>query len=241
MAILQVSADGSIWIRGAAATVLVLHVAGGLVGIASGAAALAFRKGSPAHRWAGRAFFVAMLTMSGSAAAVAPLMHRPLETLMGLFTFYLVATGWAAIRHRDERFGRFELGAFAVALGLVTANLAFAWQAANEPTGHLGGYPSWGYLILAAIVSVAAASDFGMFLRGDLAGRRRIARHLSRMGFAMLIATSSFFLGQQKVFAPSMRGSPIFFVPVLAVLVLLVFWVIRVRFTNRYNRRAAPT
>lgn len=62
---------------------------------------------------------------------------------------------------------------------------------------------------------------------------QRIARHLWRMCLAMLIATTSFFLGQQKVFPDSLRGSSVLFVPVLVVLAVMIFWMIRVRLRNR--------
>jgi hypothetical protein len=54
------------------------------------------------------------------------------------------------------------------------------------------------------------------------------------MCFALFIAAGSFFLGQQQVFPASVRGSPLLFVPVLAVLALMIFWVCRVRFTSAY-------
>ena len=50
------------------------------------------------------------------------------------------------------------------------------------------------------------------------------------MCFGLFIATGSFFLGQQKVMPEWMRGSPLLFVPVVLVLGLMVFWLLRVRF-----------
>jgi len=69
-------------------------------------------------------------------------------------------------------------------------------------------------------------------------GARRIARHLSRMCFAMFIATGSFFLGQAKVLPESMRIFPLLAVPVVLVLLLMVYWWVRVSFTKRVPQRA---
>jgi hypothetical protein len=55
------------------------------------------------------------------------------------------------------------------------------------------------------------------------------------MWAALLIAALSFFLGQQQVFPPSVRGSPLLFVPKIAVVGVMIFWVVRVRFTNRFK------
>ncbi len=81
-----------------------------------------------------------------------------------------------------------------------------------------------------------------MIRRGGISGNPRIARHLWRMCAALFIATGSFFLGQQKVMPEWMQGSPLLFVPALAPLVLMIFWLIRIRFTGRYARpkRAEP-
>jgi len=76
-----------------------------------------------------------------------------------------------------------------------------------------------------------------MIVRG-ISGKRRIARHLWRMCFGWFIATGSFFLGQQQVFPAWLRGSPALLVPALLPLVLLVFWMIRVRFTSMYKKMA---
>jgi hypothetical protein len=74
-----------------------------------------------------------------------------------------------------------------------------------------------------------------MMARG-LQGARRIARHLWRMCFALFIAAGSFFLGQAQVFPEPIRKSGLLPIPVLLVLLLMFFWLVRVRFTQRYRR-----
>jgi hypothetical protein len=49
------------------------------------------------------------------------------------------------------------------------------------------------------------------------------------MCFALFFATAFFFLGQQKVMPVFVRGSPILFVPALAPLVSMTFWLARIR------------
>jgi hypothetical protein len=85
-----------------------------------------------------------------------------------------------------------------------------------------------------------------MILRGGISGSARIARHLWRMSAALTIASGSFFLGQQRIMPAYMRGSPWLFVPVFAPLLLMVFWLIRVRLVPRFKsprfqrRRTVP-
>jgi hypothetical protein len=92
----------------------------------------------------------------------------------------------------------------------------------------------------ARIAAIAAFSDLRVIRRGGIAGAPRIARHLWRMCVALLIASLSFFLGQQKVMPAFMRGSPLLFIPEITVLVLMIFWLFRVRMGRR-NKRSEAT
>jgi hypothetical protein len=83
--------------------------------------------------------------------------------------------------------------------------------------------------VFGGIAALGAIMDVRMLRQGGLRGTPRLTRHLWRMGTALLIATLSFFLGQQKVFPVALRGSPILFLPVIAVLGSLVYWFSRVR------------
>jgi hypothetical protein len=93
-------------------------------------------------------------------------------------------------------------------------------------------------LFLGSVMLLASVGDLRMLLRGSIAGTQRVARHLWRMCFGWFIATGSFFLGQQQVFPAAIRKTNLLIVPAILPLILLVFWLIRVRFTNAYRRRA---
>ena len=94
--------------------------------------------------------------------------------------------------------------------------------------------------VFAIVGAIAAAGDLKMILRGGLSGSARIARHLWRMSAALTIASGSFFLGQQGIMPAFMRGSPWLFVPVIAPLLLMVFWLIRVRLTPWFKSPRFP-
>jgi hypothetical protein len=80
-----------------------------------------------------------------------------------------------------------------------------------------------------------------MLVRGGVFGLQRISRHLWRMCFGLFIATGSFFLGQgSKVFPASVLKTGVLLVPAVLPLLLLIFWMIRVRFTNAYKRMSMP-
>jgi uncharacterized membrane protein len=230
--ILELGEGSSGLARGAAALLLSVHITAGLVGIVSGATALLFRKGSHLHRKAGNWFFIAMLTMSAIGACIAPFLPDRTSSVAGAFAFYLVVTAWITVRRKAGSVGHIELGALLFALGIAATGLALGLSAANSPTHLLDGKPFQGAFVFAAAAALAAAGDLRLILRGGISGVQRIARHLWRMCVALFIATGSFFLGQPKVFPASVRGSFILFVPEIAVLGLLIFWLIRVRFRH---------
>ena len=220
--------------------VIAIHVLFGGLALGAGAAALALRKGSPLHGRAGTIFFGAMLVMTGTGALVAAFLPERGTAVIGLFTAYLVATSWATARRRNGRAGAFELAGLAVALACAGLMLTFALQAAASPTGLIDSLPAAAHYPFAVVATLAAAFDLNFILRGALSPQQRIARHLWRMCAALIIASASFFLGQQDEFPASWRGAFIWFIPPLAVTAAMIFWIARVRFSKAYRRTASP-
>ncbi len=242
MNLLHVPAGSPWWLFAAANLILFLHVAGGSVGIVSGFVALLSRKGGRVHRVAGTVFFVSMLVMATIGAGASPFLPVPEmpNVFAGILVIYLVTTSLAAVRRKDGGIGRFEKGGLAVALGVVAAGVVYILMARNSPTGTIGKTPPQAFFVFAIVGAIAAAGDLKVILRGGISGAARIARHLWRMCIALTIASGSFFLGQQKVMPVWMQGSPWLFVPVFAPLLLMVFWLIRVRLGNRFKHGRVP-
>ena len=233
MSHLPISPDAPAIVRAAVTGVLVLHIGAGLTGIASGAAAVALRKGGRSHRLAGNIFFVAMLIMSGIGAVVSPMLDDPISASMGAFAFYLVATGWMTVIRPAGQVGRLEVGTLLVGLGAAGSLLTLGSLAAGQPNGMIGGQPAAIGFVFGGLAAFAVALDARMMLRGGVTGVQRIARHLWRLCFALFIASGSFFLGQPQVFPAPLRGSPLLIFLGVAPLGALIFWLFRVR------RRAA--
>jgi len=102
------------------------------------------------------------------------------------------------------------------------------------------GVPLGMYFFMGSVMLLAAAGDIRMLARGGVFGTKRIVRHLWRMCFGLFIATGSFFLGQQQVFPAFIRKTNVLFVPAILPLLLLIFWLFRVRFTNAYKGKSTP-
>ncbi len=210
--------------------ILIFHICGGVVGVLSGAAAMSFRKGTRRHRVAGNVFFVAMLVMGSSAAYLG-------NVVGGLLACYLVATAWLTARRREGETSIFDWAAFMFTLAVGILIMTHVVRLVTGAVAPTPGVPIGMIFLLGFVALLAAAGDLRMLVRGGVFGRQRIVRHLWRMCFSFFIATGSFFLGQQQVFPKAWRGAAVWFVPALLPLAVMIFWLIRVRFTNAFRGR----
>jgi len=218
---------------------LAFHISAGVLAMFAGAFAVSFRKGSTWHARAGNVFVASMLSMAAAASVLAYMKHQPNNVFGGMLTIYLVATAWATVRRRDGETGILDWVGFLFAstIGVLGVFHGFQKMTGREPVDP--GTFAFMQLFMSSVILLAGLGDLRMLVRG-ISGRRRIARHLWRMCFGWFIATGSFFLGQQQVFPVWLRGSPALLVAALLPLVLLVVWMIRIRFTGAYKRMTTP-
>jgi hypothetical protein len=110
---------------------------------------------------------------------------------------------------------------------------------------------------MGSVCLLAAGGDVRMLLRGGVFGAQRIARHLWRMCFGLFIAAGSFFLGPSnrplrllssvgigRHLPAALFSLNLYLILSVLPLILLVFWLIRVRWSNAYKGtppQLAPT
>ncbi|HEX8572206.1 MAG TPA: hypothetical protein VF759_05595 [Allosphingosinicella sp.] len=210
--------------------VMWIHIAGGMIALATGAAAAAARKGGSLHASAGIGFCVSMLVLGVTAAMLEPFRTPPGSPIGGIIVCYFVATAWVTARRRDGVPRLFEKLACAFAL---LAAAATAWGGFTGATTPAGSGPVFAF---AATCLLAGLGDLNFILRGRLSAKQRISRHLWRICVAFFIATGSFFLGQQDALPQSVRGSPFLFVLAFAPFGLMAFWLVRIRFPKAFAR-----
>lgn len=217
--------------------ILIFHISGGVIAMLAGTAAMLFRKGSDRHRTAGDVFVISMLSMATAATCLAFMKHQTGNVFGGILTIYMVATAWAAGRRTNAGLGipGWAGFLFALAIGVLGVLHGVAKITGRAPSD---GAPGGMDLFMGSVMLLAAAGDLRMLVNCGVAGTQRVARHLWRMCFGWFIATGSFFMGQQQVFPEAVRKTNLLIVPAILPLILLVFWLIRVRFTNGYGKRS---
>ena len=214
---------------------LPIHIAAGGLALALGAVARLVQKGGPTHRRSGLLFVFAMVVMAATAAILGTVVG-------GSMTLYFVGTALTTVRPASSWTRRINAAALTTAIALALLSIAGGVKAVNSPGLSPGGVPfrTIGVmsLILAAVLLLAAAGDMRIMRFGLPRGRPRLARHLWRMCFALLIAAGSFFSIRERVAtilpAPFTTG-PMRALPILLVLGAMFYWLWRVR-----GRRTLP-
>ena len=227
-----------------ATSLLPVHILAGALGIVSGFVALFAAKGARLHRRSGMTFVYVMLVMSASGAFLAYVRDSRLSVIAGVLTFYLVTTGLRAVMRRPQDSRWMDIAAMVVAfaVGLTGITIGVHAMRIHET---LDGLPAVPAVVFGTVALFGALGDAWMVTRG-IHGAKRIARHLWRLCFALLIATSSFFLGQAKVIPAPLRITWLLRLPVVLVLVLMLYWLARVlsgrwRFRGgSYSAASAP-
>jgi hypothetical protein len=232
---------------------LIVHICGGTLGLLSGTAAMTFRKGSPRHVLAGKIFVASMLTMGVFAVYLAVTRHQPNNIGGGILTVYLIGTAWLTARRKDGETSRVDWVLFLVPLVLGILTWKNGIKVVRSGASSQDGVPVGMSFFMGSVMLLAAAGDVRMLARGGVAGAKRIARHLWRMCFGLFIASGSFFLGPSnrplrllstvgigKYLTPALFSTTLYLILTILPLILLIFWLVRVRFTNAYNGKAMP-
>ncbi|HYL64139.1 MAG TPA: hypothetical protein VE077_16110, partial [Candidatus Methylomirabilis sp.] len=227
---------------------LLVHILGGTAGLASGTAAMVFRKGSRGHILSGRVFVASMLTMAAFAVYLAIVRNQPNNVGGGILTFYLIGTAWLTARRGERQTSRFDWVALLIPLAIGIFTWMIGIKVVRSGASSRDGVPVGMTFFMGSVCLLATMGDVRMLLRGGVPGAKRIARHLWRMCFGLFIASGSFFLGPNnrpvRLFSAVGLGqhlSPTVFslgpylVLTILPLLLLVFWLVRIRFRNAYR------
>jgi Predicted membrane protein (DUF2306) len=212
---------------------LILHIGSGILALLLGAAAMAFRKGSRHHRMAGNFFVISMLALGTTGAYLGLMKNQVSNVIGGTTTIYLVTTAWTAARHRDGETGMLDGLALLFISAVGISSLVYALAISRH------GASAGPYLFSGFTSMLFAAADVRMIARGGFSGTQRRVRHLWRMCAAFFIASGSLFLARPHLFPALLRQTGVIVFLGFAPLVLMVFWLFRVRFMGMYPGRSS--
>jgi uncharacterized membrane protein len=218
------TSSGVVWL------VLAVHFAVGLVSIAAGAVALSVAKGGRLHKRSGLVFTSAMVALGLTAMGIGIYENNTGQVFGGLVAVYFVISAMTTVKPLPGIGQRSNIALMVVAFICAAASLyggVIEWLNPAIPvTGRPRVVPP---IVGGTLILLAAIGDLRAIRVGGLQGARRIARHLWRMCLGFFIATGSFFLGQMAFVPEPVRVMPFLLVLAFAPIVLLFYWLWRVR------------
>lgn len=170
------------------------HLIVGTLSVVAGFLSMLLSKGSRLHQIAGKGFFYSMLMLCVSGFYLSASRSLQFTFFLAFFSTYLLLTGWYAISRKHttitifDRLGFFSISAVGL-LALGTASLGWSLGLKHPPTEP--SYPA--YFLFVVFASFLAYEDYKFIKKAAIAGVNRLVRHLWRMSFSMLIATTIFF------------------------------------------------
>ncbi len=202
---------------------LIVHIANGATGLIAGTINLIRRKGDLLHKRIGLVFTYAMI-LAGISAIVLSILHpNHFLTIVGVFTVYMVSTGYRYIRLRLTEVDN-DPKAFdwflTICMGL--AGLWFIFMGvraliASETFGIV--------LIVFGVISL-------LFVRTDLknyrgkAGHRNywLLAHLQRMTGGYIAALTAFLVVNADNFPSVIPGIVLWLLPTAVLTPLIIIW-----------------
>jgi len=178
-----------------------LHATAGGIGLLSGFTSAASRKGNRVHRSAGKLFVISMSLSAFLALIISiwPGHESAFLFSIGIFTLYLVLTGNRAILLRRKK--QPELGRIDYALTLtmmITGILMIAFALFQFFTNK----PGVGIVLMVfgLIGLLNAKLDFSFYKRSVITREDWLARHIGRIGGALIAATTAFVVVNMNTF-----------------------------------------
>jgi hypothetical protein len=186
--------------------------------------------------------------MGLAAVYLASVRHQPNNIGGGILTVYLIGTAWLTAKRRDGGTSRFDWIALLIPLVIGIIAWKNGLDALRSPAGDKYGVPAGMHPFMGTVCLLAATGDVRMLVRDGVVGAKRISRHLWRMCFGLFIAAGSFFFGPSnrplrllssvgiaQHLPAALFGTGLYLVLTIPPLILLIFWLLRVRFTKSYT------
>lgn len=214
-----------------------LHITAGALAAICGIIAISVRKGGRIHRVAGRIFACSMLIMAAFAFWLALAMpDQRVNVFISILASYLVATGWLAVYRGSAATKMAEKVALALAVALCAPFLLLSFELLiGVAPIFRSSVPFKGPVLIAiyaftAILVSATLGDARVVFGQPALGVRRVSRHLWRMSVGLTLALGSGFTnGLARLLLGPYHVPTAFFLPQLVPLVLLAYWMIRIR------------
>ncbi|TXK52830.1 DUF2306 domain-containing protein [Pontibacter qinzhouensis] len=179
-------------------SLLALHIAAGAVSLLTGPASMLNRKGGKWHRLTGKVFFYAMLVVAFTAVTMAslPNHHSPFLLIIGVFSAYLVSSGYRVLHLKGLATGQKpKLLDWAIAMVMAAFALYFVGMGLKS-LGNNGGVVS---VVFGSIALGLVAKDVRKYTQAPTDKKFWLYDHITRMVAGNIAAYTAFLVVNNAV------------------------------------------
>jgi uncharacterized membrane protein len=209
---------------------LIIHIAGGAIGLLTGLINIARRKGDRFHRQVGKIFTYNMLANAFSAIGLALLHPNSFLFIVGIFTLYMVGTGNRCLRLKklrpDDSTAVNQQAPkpidWILTGGMLIAGLIFVFRGIQLlVAGNTFGIV---YTVFGGLGLFFVKTDFTNY-RGQAAFKNYwVLVHLQRMTGSYIAATTAFLVVNASYFPEQIPSAVYWLLPTLVLTPLIIVW-----------------
>jgi uncharacterized membrane protein len=215
-------------------TFLTLHIIGGSVGLFTGTINLVRKKGDKNHKLIGKIFTYSMLTAGFSSFALSILHPNYFLFMIGVFTIYLVGTGYRYIYLKmlgSEQ--RPTILDWTITIGMLMAGLLFIGIGIR----HLLAQNNMGivFIVFGVLGLRSVKTDFDNY-KGKLKAKNYwLLAHLQRMTGGYIAAITAFLVVNAKYSPVVLPSVLVWLLPTVILTPLIIAW------TKKYKVKIKTT
>ncbi|RMB59487.1 DUF2306 domain-containing protein [Dokdonia sinensis] len=210
-----------------------IHALFGSISLLAGTISVIARKGGRWHKKSGIIFYYGMLvaSLSGVVASFIPGHVNPFLFVVGLFSFYLVLSGYRALRFKRIKSQEQLLwdkilswGMFIVGLGMIFFGVSSIVRGANMGT----------ILIVFGLIAIFNASiDLRAFRDLKMLRKKSIRLHIGKISGAYIASFTAFFVTNNVL--PALLS---WLLPTVFGVIFITYWLRRTRIPKKTTIRS---
>lgn len=201
---------------------LIVHIAGGSIGLLTGLLNIIQKKGGKKHKLIGRFFYFSMLVAGLSSLVLSYLKQNYFLFMVGLFTLYMVVSGQRYLMHKEIETKGINIIDWAISLIMLLSGLLFiglgTWSIVKS---NLFGLV---FVTFGSLGLLFVAQDFLNFTKKNSIKNYWIVGHLQRMTGAFIAAMTAFLVVNAQYFPDFIPGFVYWLLPTIVLTPLIIKW-----------------
>lgn len=215
---------------------LILHISCGVIGLISGSINILAKKGDKRHRNIGRIFTIAML-LAGFSSLILSILHpNTFLFMVGVFTIYMIATGFRYLRHKKTLATSYWLD-YMLSIIMLLCCISFILLGLTAIfAGHYFGIV---LIVFSSFGIIFVYRDYTNFKGKSKCKNYWLLEHLSRMIGAFIASLTAFLVVNASYIPVQIPSILLWLLPSILLVPYIIVWSRKVEAKKKIN--STPT